>query len=71
MKKALLVIALFVAFTSLSQSKIEWGIDYRQKVGFLAAHRGVMGHLPQNQSYASELSVFFQTKGRKQWLTAL
>ncbi len=67
MKKALLVIALFVAFTSLSQSKIEWGIDYRQKVGFLAAHRGVMGHLPQNQSYASELSVFFQTKGRKQW----
>ncbi len=58
---------LFFAFFSTSQIEREWGLDYRQKMGFLAAHRGVMGHLPHSQAYASELSLFFQTKGRKQW----
>ena len=67
MKISLFLFSVFIAISSFSQSKKEWGIDYSQKIGFLAAHRGVMAHLPQSQAYAGELSVFFQTKGRKQW----
>ena len=42
-------------------------IDVRAKVGFLAAHRSNMAHLPKELAYAGELSYMFQTKGRKAW----
>lgn len=50
-----------------AQSKHEWGIESRFKSGFLAAHRGVMGHLTTEHAFAGELSFFVQTKGKKEW----
>lgn len=67
MKNLLLLLIACFSFMSFAQKQKEWGIEYRQKMGFLAAHRGVMGHLPADQALAGELSVFFHTKGRKQW----
>ena len=52
---------------SWSQSRYEWGIEARGKLGFLAAHRGVMGHLPQEPAFAGELTWFMHTKGSKKW----
>lgn len=62
-----LLVIVLIAFSSFSQSGKEWGFEYRQKIGFLAAHHGTMGHLPEKQAFAGELSYFIQTKGRKQW----
>lgn len=67
MKHLLIFLWSFTFFSVFSQSEKQWGIEYRQKVGFLAAHRGVMGHLPQSQAYAGELSYFVQTRGKRQW----
>jgi hypothetical protein len=67
MKNLLVLFSLSLAFCSFSQYRKEWGIEYRQKIGFLVANRGVMGHLPNRLALAGELSVFFNTKGRKQW----
>lgn len=67
MKQLLIVFSLFLTFGIWSQSKREWGIEARFKAGFLAAHRGVMGHLPSEHAFAGELTWFNQTKGKKQW----
>ncbi len=48
----------------------EQGIEIRQKIGFLAAHRGTLGHLPQESAKAIELSYFIQTHGSKKWHVA-
>lgn len=53
-----------------AQSDKEWGIEARFKPGFLAAHRGVMGHLSDQHAFAGELTWFMQTKGKKQWHAA-
>lgn len=47
--------------------KSEHGFEFRQKLGFLAAHRGVLGHLPQETAKAIELTYFVQTRGSKNW----
>jgi hypothetical protein len=65
MRSGLFILFLFISFSAFLQK--EWGLEYRQKVGFLAAHRGVMSHLAENQAYAGELSLFFHPKGRKKW----
>lgn len=70
MKNLRLFGVLLLTFSSLAQSEKEWGIEYRQKLGFLAAHRGVMGHLAESHAWAGELSYFQQTKGKKQWHSA-
>lgn len=58
---------IFCSLSVFSQSRFEWGIEARGKLGFLAAHRGVMGHLPQDQAFAGELTWFMHTKGSKKW----
>lgn len=65
--RLLLIILLFLSGTVMAQYRLEWGLEYRQKVGFLAAHRGVMGHLPQSQALAGELTWYVNTKGRRSW----
>ncbi len=64
------ILSLFLAFSSHAQMGKELGIEFRQKLGFLAAHRGVMGHLAEGHAFAGEVSLFQQTKGRKQWHSA-
>jgi hypothetical protein len=43
------------------------GFEYRQKVGFLLAHRGLMAHLPQAPAVAGEFSYIYRTAAAKQW----
>jgi hypothetical protein len=64
---------LFVFFSGigLSQSEKAWGLEARFKAGFLAAHRGVMGHLPKEHAFAGELTYFVKTKGEKEWHEAV
>ncbi len=69
-KQLILLFFLVISLFSGAQSKREWGIEARYKSGFLAAHRGVMGHLPSEHAFAGELTWFHQTKGRKQWHAA-
>lgn len=67
MKGILLVLLVVASIGCYAQSYPEWGIEYRQKVGFLAAHRGTMGHLPAHHAFAGELSYYKRVSGRKQW----
>ena len=43
------------------------GFEFRQKLGFLAAHRGTLGHLPQESAKAMEFTYFVQTHRSKNW----
>lgn len=52
---------------SFSQNTTNWGIEARFKPGFLLGHRVVMGHLPVNHTYATELSFVYRTNGEKSW----
>ncbi len=67
--KRLFLIANLVFFVSFvhSQMKSEYGFEFRQKLGFLAAHRGALGHLPQESAKAMEFTYFVQTRGSKNW----
>jgi len=65
--RLLLFLLLFGITSGYAQYRKEWGFEYRQKIGFLAAHHGVMVHMPESQAYAGELSWFVHTKGRRQW----
>lgn len=62
------IILFFIACQSTAQFRtVNWGLEYRQKLGFLLAHRGVMGHLPQSHALAGELTFFAKPNGRKKW----
>ncbi len=53
-----------------SQQAWEQGFEVRQKIGFLAAHRGVMAHLPKEAAKAMEFTYFLRTRGSKKWHSA-
>ena len=55
----------FMVVLTYSQQRMEHAIEYRQKLGFLAAHRGVMAHMPKNPAVAGEFSYVFRTRGFK------
>ena len=61
------ILFCLITLTSFGQSSREWGFEARCKLGFLAAHRGVMGHLATEHAMAGELTWFNQSKGEKQW----
>lgn len=52
-----------ISFSSFSQE----GFEYRQKLGFLIAHRSLMAHLPQAPAVASEFSYIYRAHDRKAW----
>jgi hypothetical protein len=62
-----LTLILFVLFFYQLQLQAQSGIEYRQKLGFLIAHRGLMAHLPASAAVASELSYIYQTNQHKKW----
>jgi hypothetical protein len=65
--KGWLVFSLMVLTSLVVFSQHQYGLEYRTKIGFLAAHRGTMGHLAQEHSFAGELSFFVEPKGNKFW----
>jgi len=60
----LFILLLHVSF---AQNRNDIWIEARGKIGFLAAHRSVMGHLATEHAYALEISYLIQPKGKKAW----
>lgn len=69
MQKRLLVLFLLSTCYILAQES-DWSIGLKYKNGFLIAHRTSMSHLPESHTNALEASVFFQTRGKKNWHAA-
>lgn len=63
----LLCVLLLLGFNSLSQTENDLWLDGRVKLGFLAAHSSIMGHLAKEHAKSVEFSVLLQTKGKKEW----
>lgn len=57
---------IFFSFSLCSQESI-WSLEFRQKTGFLAAHRGSMAHLPDRIAYPFELIWYRKPTGTKKW----
>lgn len=53
--------------SSFAQGRNDAWIEARGKLGFLAAHRSIMGHIPAEHAYAVEVSYLMQTKGYRAW----
>ncbi|MFK7786992.1 MAG: acyloxyacyl hydrolase [Crocinitomicaceae bacterium] len=65
-------IALYIVLFSLtvnaqSLGRNEVWVEGKFKAGFLAAHRGMIGHLPTEHAFAGEVSYLIQGKGQKDW----
>lgn len=56
-----------VTWSSLLSAQQDEYIEGRFKLGFLAAHRSVMGHLATSHSVAGEISYTIKGKGSKSW----
>lgn len=68
----LFLLSLFTAATTdscWSQDSItsEWSLGIREKNGFLAAHRGTMGHLPKDRIFCGEISISKRLSGTAPW----
>lgn len=61
---------LFLPCIFLGQAQFGEAIEFRQKVGFLAAHRGVMAHMPRDIALAGELSWVRRSAGSKSYQQA-
>lgn len=63
-----LLIVFFLLFNIFGfRSQIIEGFNIRLKTGFLAAHRGVLSHLPKETALATELSYYKRLKDGKSW----
>lgn len=62
-----LTLILFVLFVCHHHFNAQGGFEYRQKLGFLIAHRPLMAHLPQTPAVAAEFSYIYQTSQHKKW----
>ena len=58
-----LLVVFFLLFNIFGfRSQISEGFNIRLKTGFLAAHRGVLSHLPKENALATELSYYNRLK---------
>jgi hypothetical protein len=63
-----IVFGIFIYLGShLAYSQVTEGFQCRIKTGFLAAHRGVLSHLPQDIAFATELSYYKHLKRKGSW----
>lgn len=63
----LFILVLLPSTLTFGQKGHDAWIEARGKMGFLAAHRSVMGHLATEHAYAVEVSYLLQSKGSKAW----
>lgn len=54
-------------FQARLQSRLNWGIEIKPKLGFLIADRGVVGYLPRSHAFGGEASFVIYTNGLKKW----
>jgi hypothetical protein len=67
-KNVLFFFVLLLHVSLVAQSERDWGMELKGKYGFLAAHRGVMAHLPVSNAIGGELSIFLKTNSNnKKW----
>lgn len=59
-----LLFFVFAIASPITAQQLDWGIEASPKAGFLLAHRGVMGHLPEEHALGGELTCFIQTTGK-------
>jgi hypothetical protein len=64
------VVILIICITLPAMILAQYGFEYRQKLGFLIAHRSLMDHLPEAPAVAGEFSVVYQTQHEKSWHSA-
>ncbi|MFM7667973.1 MAG: acyloxyacyl hydrolase [Bacteroidota bacterium] len=62
-----LTLIFFVIPLGFYSQESSWSLEYRQKFGFLAAHRGSMAHLPERLAYPFELIWYRKQSGSKKW----
>ena len=69
MRNFLVLFIVASSFFSEAQSlgRDEIWVEGKFKAGFLAAHRGMIGHLPTEHAFAGEVSYLLQGKGQKDW----
>ena len=67
MRKILFSFLFFFITNQLIGQMNDAGFEFRSKIGFLAAHRGVMAHLPKETAKALEFTYFIHTRGSKLW----
>lgn len=67
MRLANTVLFLVLCNMLLAQKSSDVWIEARAKLGFLVAHRSIMGHLAKEHAHAVEISYLIQPKGRKSW----
>jgi len=70
MRTSLFLAIFMLCNNSFAQRNFEQALEYRQKLGFLAAHTGVMAHMPRSAALAGELSWVFRTRGHKAYQRA-
>ena len=67
MRKIVFSFLFFFITNQLIGQMNDAGFEFRSKIGFLAAHRGVMAHLPKETAKALEFTYFIHTNGKKAW----
>lgn len=68
MKKIFVFACFLICFVnSFGQTSNVQGFEVRQKLGFLAAHKGIMAHIPTELAKALEFTYFEHTRGGKKW----
>ena len=69
MRTILIIFSLLFSISARAQSlgREEIWVEGKFKAGFLAAHRGMIGHLPTEHAFAGEASYLIQGKGQKAW----
>ncbi len=65
--KTILIPILLFANAHFCFAQVTHGVQCRVKTGFLAAHRGILSHLPQSTAVATELSYYKHLKQEGSW----
>lgn len=63
----LICVGFYSSANAQKMGREEIWLEGKFKAGFLAAHRGMIGHLPTEHAFAGELSYLIQGKGQKSW----
>lgn len=66
MMKTLLLLLFCICSLHLNAQEEAW-VEVRPKLGFLIAHRSIMGHVVNEHAVASEFSYYFKGNGERSW----
>lgn len=62
-----LLFLLFCVVSVHANAQEESWLEVRPKLGFLIAHRSIMGHVVKEHAVATEFSYYFKGKGERYW----